>query len=250
MPFLGDDVEGVRALSQSLDTLAADGVDPLLRSAELAKELPTRGAVSASPSSRTSPRPSRTRGVPWPTQPTKWRVSTAAGYAGSIRTRYDKYVDTVEGAESALGGAETAVGLLPDMLGGAGPRDYLMEFQNNAEIRASGGMPGSFARIHAENGRLTLVDQGTAAQFAERLLGRSCPSATRSGRSTANSFGTYFQDANFTPDFPRTAELMKARWEEESRADAASSTASYRSIRSPCPTSSRARARCRCRTRP
>ena len=35
-----------------------------------------------------------------------------------------------------------------------------------------------------------------------------------SGLSTTRLLGTYFQDAGFTPDFPRSAELMAARWEE------------------------------------
>ena len=40
------------------------------------------------------------------------------------------------------------------MAGADGPRDYLLVFQNNAEIRATGGLPGSWARLHAEDGKL------------------------------------------------------------------------------------------------
>ncbi|MFP3416030.1 DUF4012 domain-containing protein, partial [Bacillus sp. SIMBA_074] len=40
--------------------------------------------------------------------------------------------------------ASEVVALLPDALGASGPRNYLVMFQGNAEVRASGGGPGSF----------------------------------------------------------------------------------------------------------
>ena len=48
------------------------------------------------------------------------------------------------------------------MLGADGPRTYLMLFQNNAELRATGGIPGSFATITARNGKISLGRQGDA----------------------------------------------------------------------------------------
>jgi hypothetical protein len=88
-----------------------------------------------------------------------------------------------------------------------------MIFQNNAEIRATGGMPGSWALLHAEDGKLSMVQQGTATDFGERAE----PILPLSKAELAlydEQLGSYFQDANFTPDFPRAAELWSARWEE------------------------------------
>ncbi|WP_114424555.1 DUF4012 domain-containing protein [Nocardioides houyundeii] len=213
LPVLGDDVQGVRALSQSLNTLATDAVDPLLRSAELAKQLPTGGGLSMPVIDELSePVAEASEALARAADQVKGQDSS--GYVGALQSRFDDYVDTVVSAESGLGGAETAIGLLPDMLGGDEPKDYLVVFQNNAEIRASGGMPGNFARIHAEKGRLTLVDQGTAAQFGERSS-PVLPLTEGEREVYGEQLGTYFQDANFTSDFPRTAELMKTRWEQE-----------------------------------
>ncbi len=43
--------------------------------------------------------------------------------------------------------AARAVRLLPPMLGADGPREYLLLVQNNAEQRATGGIPGSVVQL-------------------------------------------------------------------------------------------------------
>ena len=56
-------------------------------------------------------------------------------------------------------GGATVARLLPPMLGQDGPRDYLLVVQNNAEIRSTGGLPGSLQILTADNGKLTLAEQ-------------------------------------------------------------------------------------------
>ncbi len=98
------------------------------------------------------------------------------------------------------------------MVGADGPRDYLLLFQNNAEIRATGGMPGSWARIHAEDGRIDMVEQGTAGDFptADEPV---VPLTDAEVAVYGEEYGQFFQDPGFAPDFPRAAELWNAHWE-------------------------------------
>ena len=56
---------------------------------------------------------------------------------------------------------------MPALLGGSGPRDYLLVFQNNAELRATGGLPGVMSLIHAENGRVDITRQASAGAMGE-----------------------------------------------------------------------------------
>lgn len=42
------------------------------------------------------------------------------------------------------------------MLGADGERSYLLLIQDNAEIRATGGIPGAFAELRTDGGRLEL----------------------------------------------------------------------------------------------
>ncbi|WP_296606195.1 DUF4012 domain-containing protein, partial [Nocardioides sp.] len=122
--------------------------------------------------------------------------------------------DLVHDLRTGLASAETATAVAPTMLGADGARDFLVIFQNNAEIRPTGGLPGSWAMVHAEDGRLRMEIQGSANDFPV--------TQTAVGLLTNEEidvygrvFGQYFHDAGFTPDFPRAAELWDAHWREQ-----------------------------------
>ncbi|WP_250482636.1 DUF4012 domain-containing protein, partial [Caballeronia sp. GACF5] len=72
---------------------------------------------------------------------------------------------SVTQAATAVGALHGASVLLPTMLGGEGPRSYVLAMQNNAELRSSGGIIGSIALLHAENGRVTLQRQASTRDF-------------------------------------------------------------------------------------
>lgn len=60
---------------------------------------------------------------------------------------------------------DRTVRLLPPMLGVSGERNYLLLFQNPAELRATGGIPGAVALLNANNGKLDLVQQASSSDF-------------------------------------------------------------------------------------
>ncbi len=43
---------------------------------------------------------------------------------------------------------------MPAFLGADGDRNYLYVFQNNAEVRSTGGLPGNISLVHASDGRV------------------------------------------------------------------------------------------------
>jgi hypothetical protein len=212
-PYVGDDVTGLRALSRSLDVVARDGVPPLLDGLDRFDGVTVDGRVDVD----------LVRGLARPVAKSHAAFSEGAdlvedldssGYVGALRERFERYVGFVTATDRGLGSAETATEVLPGLVGADGPRDYLLVFQNNAEIRATGGLPGSWARVHAEDGLLTMEEQGAGGEFGERDT-PVLPLAEDERTLYGEQLGTYFRDANFTPDFPRAAELMAARWEEE-----------------------------------
>lgn len=108
--------------------------------------------------------------------------------------------------------ASRAVRLLPSMLGAHGRRSYLLLIQNNAELRSTGGIPGAFATITADHGRITMGRQGDASTIGK--FDRPPIPLTRAERAVFGAkIGEYPQDVNYTPDFPRTAELIRAMWQ-------------------------------------
>ncbi|MCW2846489.1 MAG: hypothetical protein JWR90_463 [Marmoricola sp.] len=139
------------------------------------------------------------------------RDSDSGSLTRWVRPSYDLLSRQVDDSNKALALADRTVRVLPTMLGKDGPRTYLVLFDNNAEIRATGGLPGAYSVITADHGQLSLTAQGAPAdigQFPSPVLPQSA--TERSLYDT--QITEYFQDANFTPEFPRTAELIREMW--------------------------------------
>ena len=168
----------------------------------------------------------------------------SSGFLGFFDHRYEDYAEQLDSAASSLRAADTAAQVLPDMVGADGERDYLLLFQNNAEIRATGGMPGSWARIHAEGGRIEMVEQGTASDFptADEPV---VPLTGRRDRGLRQGVRAVLSGPWLRPDFQRGAEMWKAHWERDF--PRSSSTACSRSTRWACPTCWKAPVRSRWR---
>jgi hypothetical protein len=121
---------------------------------------------------------------------------------GDLQTQVDR-------ARSAATASATAFGLLPHMLGDEQPRTYLLMIQNPAELRSTGGLPGSLALLHADNGKVTMGWQGSAGD----INGFSAP-VVELPADMQREYGTSpaidMRDINFTPDFPEAAQIAKA----------------------------------------
>lgn len=121
---------------------------------------------------------------------------------GDLQTQVDR-------ARSAATASANAFGLLPDMLGETQPRTYLLMIQNPAELRSTGGLPGSLALLHAVDGKVTMGWQGSASDingFTEPVVKLPADMERQYGPSPAIDV----RDANFTPDFPEAAQIIKA----------------------------------------
>jgi hypothetical protein len=111
--------------------------------------------------------------------------------------------------------AQTATAVLPTalkMLGDEGPRTYLVLFQNNAEIRATGGIAAAAVYVRADGGRITLDGQSGSTQFAaEGLAGVQhidLPADTLALYDP--EFARYSQNYTRTPNFATSAQMFQA----------------------------------------
>lgn len=111
--------------------------------------------------------------------------------------------------------AQTATAVLPTalkMLGDEGPRTYLVLFQNNAEIRATGGIAAAAVYVRADAGRITLDGQSGSTQFAaEGLAGVQhidLPADTLALYDP--EFARYSQNYTRTPNFATSAQMFQA----------------------------------------
>jgi hypothetical protein len=120
-----------------------------------------------------------------------------------------------ESIDSALVGFsefERLVPILTDVLGGNGPRTYLVEQVNPAELRAGGGFIGSYSLLRADGGSLKLLRSGDSYPLVDPR-----PRPWQPGfipmpmpyREVIPDTSWSFIDSNIYPDFPsnaRTAE--------------------------------------------
>lgn len=126
-----------------------------------------------------------------------------------------KQLDELRGT---LNVASSTVQLLPAMMGSESPRNYLLLIQNSAEVRAMGGIPGALTVLTANDGKIELATQSSAAK-----LGTFVPAITADKTQETiytNRLGTYMQNVTMTPDFPTAAVTAQTMWQQRNPHDA------------------------------
>ncbi|MDN4475413.1 DUF4012 domain-containing protein [Demequina sp. SYSU T00192] len=130
-----------------------------------------------------------------------------------LGAQYEQLEEQLATLADLVDGARVTAELLPGLLGGEGERSYLVMVQNNAEPRTTGGLPGAIIELEVDDGRMTM-----GRQIAARRLipdeGRATITEDEE-RIFSERMAEFPHDANFTPEFPRTAEIMSDFWELE-----------------------------------
>lgn len=130
--------------------------------------------------------------------------------AGPVR----QVQDAVARVDAAIGPAGRVAGVLPSMLGADGPRTYLVLALNSAEARAPGGIVGTVLAVQADDGAVQIVDRRTTDQLPP-LDDAVAPLTDEEVATWGDRLGRFVQNAVLTPDFPRSAELVAARWAQD-----------------------------------
>lgn len=112
-----------------------------------------------------------------------------------------------------LDSAADSARLAPAMLGAETPRRYLLLMQNNAESRATGGIPGALAVLNVERGKISLDSQTSAAALGTFVPPLGIDAEQRAIYS--QRVGKFMQDVNLTPDYATTATTALAMWERK-----------------------------------
>ncbi|MFC7850190.1 DUF4012 domain-containing protein [Arthrobacter sp. NPDC057388] len=109
--------------------------------------------------------------------------------------------------------AADAAQILPSILGHDSPRSYLLLIQNNAELRATGGIPGALAVLNVNAGKLSLSSQTSATELG--LMEPRVRVDPEQQQIYSTRLGKFVQDVNLTPDFPTAAQTAKTMWERK-----------------------------------
>jgi hypothetical protein len=222
LPVAGDDLEAVGAVADAADALARRVLPPLLDAAD-----GMTGAMGGG-TGGTAAKASALKAV----QAVAPRIAAGEAVArdarrklagvdpGGLNPRVRAAVQQVtEGLDRVLpllAPAARAARLLPALLGADGPRTYLVLFQNLAEVRATGGMPGAFVVLQADRGEIGIVEQGTAAKTLRDFPAPVLPLDPDQEDLLTDRLGRYPADVNLTPDFPTAAALIREMYRQRS----------------------------------
>lgn len=216
LPWVGPNLEAVRVVSWSLDDVVRDALPAIGRIDAVLHAQEARGTdgridlaplVEAAPDIVAAAESARTARAAVAAIDTDALMGRLAGPVVQLQAGLDQ----VTGALDA--GAQVA-SLLPPMLGADGPRTYLLVSLNSAELRSAGGIVGAFAVLRADDGNVDLVEQRTTLDLPG-IDSPILPLTDDELRIDTDRLGRWVQNAVLTPDFPRSAQLLTARWERD-----------------------------------
>lgn len=219
-PYVGKDIAVVRTVVASLEDISSQALPQLVKvsqNVDLRNIRVENGSVSI-PGLEASQQPlgiadkvidNATREIKAVREPNIRQVADALDSAKTYCAKIDNTVH----------GMSTLARLLPGMLGtdshaNDAPRNYLILAQTNAEARPSGGLTGSLGVVSVQGGHLSMQPFVSDAEFPK--ADEPVVELTAEERLLfTDKLGTDIRDVNFTPDFPRTGEIVRAMWAKQ-----------------------------------
>lgn len=214
LPWAGENVRAVQAVSEVVDSLARNVLPDLAEVAEAVKPstlAPVDGRVDLAPLEQAAPVVVAAAEQVAAGQRRLDLINADRLWASVAEPLTDLREKLAE-LSMTTATASRAVQLLPAMLGADGPRTYLVLVQNPAEPRATGGVPAVVV-VRADGGVVSVVEQGSSG--VGNLHTPALPLTAEEDSLFSHLVGSYLADVTFTPDFPRSGELAQAIWSAE-----------------------------------
>lgn len=142
----------------------------------------------------------------------------------NLKGRVEEAKNFIIGVHIAVSEAKDALRIAPQALGAESAKNYLVLFQNDKEIRATGGFLTAYAFLRLDNGHLSTTASDDIYRLDEKLLKvclkKICPLAPPSpivkylpevsGKSRS---AWSMRDSNLSPDLPTSAQEFERMYE-------------------------------------
>lgn len=125
-----------------------------------------------------------------------------------VQSIINKVKTPLSGSSETISKLKPILENLPRMVGAEGARSYLVIAQNNAELRATGGFPGSWGTITVDNGVISMGDFTSIVHQD----GLSVELTDEERSAIATNMDTDPAQVNCTADFVRVGELSREYW--------------------------------------
>lgn len=215
LPGIGPNFSAVAEVARSADDVAGLGLVPIVNvfdSLNWNAVLPSNSSTDLAPLRAASPSVvSAARAVRMSVERLD-RIETS-GLMPQVTEPLKQARDQLAAITGPLDAAADASALAPQMLGADGARNYLLMIQNNAETRASGGIPGALAVLTLDHGKLSLTAQSSAGEIG--IMAPVIAVDPQQQQIYSGRLGKFMQDVNLTPDFPTAASTAQTMWEKK-----------------------------------
>lgn len=213
VPVLGQNLAAIRAASEEVDRIAEFAVSAV-PTLDLAAFRPVDGAVDLAAVHRLEDVASRGAAT-FSAADERIAKTDRALLLPQVADALAKLDDAVGSVDDTLGSLAPILKVLPAALGEGGARTYLLVFQGNSELRASGGNPAALALVTATDGRIELTAQATSVQFANARPESVTPLDPETERIYSDIIGRWIPNLTATPDLGTSVEILRAWWTEE-----------------------------------
>lgn len=213
IPVYGNDIKLVRGVMEQADILAQDAMLPACAQLEDFRlgNLLTDGAVHIDMLKRLITTIQDIE--PVVTSSIDAIDALPEPHIGKIKALMDKVTEPMASAKTALSNINEIAPVLPQMLGDGGTRTYLLMAQQNAELRATGGLPGSIGPLIVENGKITVGEFVAGSTNFSTEANMHGEVTAEENALFSDRMATRITDTNFNPDFPRVAHFAKGLYE-------------------------------------
>lgn len=210
IPVIGQDVSSVQTIVDVLVDLVDNAMGPVVESVKgiQLSELMIHGTINVSLIRQLSDTVQLV--VPVLTHSADTVSALPEAHVEQLGSVLNQVTDGIVQAGDLATQVSEVLPYLPQMLGADGQtRTYLIIAQNNAELRATGGFPGSWGIVTITDGAINLGDFTTIVGERDITFDVTEEEIALFGEGMAINPA----NLNMTPDFSRAGELLASAWE-------------------------------------
>lgn len=117
-----------------------------------------------------------------------------------VRAKLQGAKDVIDNAANLFVNAQPLLVNLPAMLGEPEMRRYLVLFQNDKELRSTGGFLTAYAQFRVEKGKV-ILEKATDIYDLDNALKKKFPAPREITTFHKNVYNLYIRDSNLSPDY-------------------------------------------------
>jgi hypothetical protein len=217
LPYVGDPLDSARTLTTSIDSIAGGALPALVKASHSLDPKTLRaanGAVNLAPIAAAAPALDRAAAD---MNHALARIDNLSGstWLGAINSARSDAIKQLTPLTKTVNSADIAADTAPAMLGESGPKYYMVSFENEAELRGTGGLPGAFAIAKADHGQLTFTRFEPDTTLVNVKSGLDFGANFDATYNAATVTGDY-RESNLSPNFPYAARIWLAEWQKVS----------------------------------